>query len=188
MFGAHDPSEALLKLKLARKRPWYRYVRNPNLLHYIICNCGLLDLWGPPYIKCKVFQSGLSKFLGCQTLLSPPLNTLSHIIKCEWYTKGVAVTEKVCTKFDWILQCSTIFTCATFQNQSQFTSRYRKKYFRGERFTTCGWLFYVDLISLLIIIIIIIELTHSKTILENYLKNKPQPAALDIENLSWYSY
>ena len=136
-------------------------------------------IWG------KVFQSGLSKFLGCQTLLSPPLNTLSHIIKCEWYTKGVAVTEKVCTKFDWILQCSAIFTCATFQNQSQFTSRYRKKYFRGERFTICGWLFYVDLISLFIITI---ELTHSKTILENYLENKPQPAALDIENLSWYSY
>ena len=29
-----------------------------------------------------------------------------------------------------------------------------------------------------------IDLTHSKTILENYLKIKPQPAALDFENLS----
>ena len=29
-----------------------------------------------------------------------------------------------------------------------------------------------------------IDLTHSKTILENSLKIKPQPAALDFENLS----
>ena len=36
---------------------------------------------------------------------------------------------------------------------------------------------------MIIIIIIIIGLTHSKTILENSLKIKPQPAALDFENL-----
>ena len=36
-------------------------------------------------------------------------------------------------------------------------------------------------------IIIIIELTHSKTLLENSLKIKSQPATLDFENLSCYS-
>ena len=35
-----------------------------------------------------------------------------------------------------------------------------------------------------IIVIIITELTHSKTILENSLKIKPQPTPLDFENLS----
>ena len=33
-------------------------------------------------------------------------------------------------------------------------------------------------------IVVVVELTHSKTILENSLKIKPQPAALDFENLS----
>ena len=37
------------------------------------------------------------------------------------------------------------------------------------------------------IIIIIIELTHSKTILENTVEIKPQPAVLDFKNLSQYS-
>ena len=36
-------------------------------------------------------------------------------------------------------------------------------------------------------IIIIIELTHSKTILEIIVKIEPQPAALDFKNLSQYS-
>ena len=38
-----------------------------------------------------------------------------------------------------------------------------------------------------IIIIITIELTHSKTILEITVEIKPQPAALDLKNLSQYS-
>ena len=38
-----------------------------------------------------------------------------------------------------------------------------------------------------IIIIITIELTHSKTILEITVEIKPQPAALDFKNLSQYS-
>ena len=38
-----------------------------------------------------------------------------------------------------------------------------------------------------IIIIITIELTHSKTILEITVEIKPQPAALDFNNLSQYS-
>ena len=38
-----------------------------------------------------------------------------------------------------------------------------------------------------VIVIIIIELTHSKTILEITVEIKPQPAALDFENLSQYS-
>ena len=33
----------------------------------------------------------------------------------------------------------------------------------------------------------IIELTHSKSILENTVEIKPQPAALDFNNLSQYS-
>ena len=37
------------------------------------------------------------------------------------------------------------------------------------------------------IIIIIIELTHSKTILENTVEIEPQPVALDFKNLSQYS-
>ena len=40
---------------------------------------------------------------------------------------------------------------------------------------------------IIIIIIIIIELTHSKTILENTVEMEPQPVALDFENLSQYS-
>ena len=36
-------------------------------------------------------------------------------------------------------------------------------------------------------IIIIIELTHSKTILENTVEIEPQPVALDFKNLSQYS-
>ena len=38
-----------------------------------------------------------------------------------------------------------------------------------------------------IIIIITIELTHSKTILEITVEIKPQPVALDLKNLSQYS-
>ena len=37
------------------------------------------------------------------------------------------------------------------------------------------------------IIIIIIELTHCETILENTVEIEPQPAALDFKNLSQYS-
>ena len=37
------------------------------------------------------------------------------------------------------------------------------------------------------IVIIIIELTHRKTILENTVEIESQPAALDFENLSQYS-
>ena len=40
------------------------------------------------------------------------------------------------------------------------------------------------IIIIVVVIIIIIELTHSKTILENSLKIKLQPAALGFENLS----
>ena len=36
-------------------------------------------------------------------------------------------------------------------------------------------------------IIIIIELTHTKTILENTVEIEPQPVALDFKNLSQYS-
>ena len=35
--------------------------------------------------------------------------------------------------------------------------------------------------------IIIIELTHSKTLLENIVEIEPQPVALDFKNLSQYS-
>ena len=41
----------------------------------------------------------------------------------------------------------------------------------------------IIIIVVVIIIIIIIELAHSKTILENSLKIKSQPAALDFDNL-----
>ena len=40
---------------------------------------------------------------------------------------------------------------------------------------------------IIIIIIIIIELTHCKTILEITVEIEPQPAALDFKNLSQYS-
>ena len=43
----------------------------------------------------------------------------------------------------------------------------------------------IDIVA--IIIIIITELTHSKTILENTVEIEPQPAALDFKNLSQYS-
>ena len=39
-------------------------------------------------------------------------------------------------------------------------------------------------INSIIIVIIIIELTHIQTILENSLKIKPQPAAFDFQNVS----
>ena len=37
------------------------------------------------------------------------------------------------------------------------------------------------------IVIVIIELTNSKTILENTVEIEPQPVALDFKNLSQYS-
>ena len=43
------------------------------------------------------------------------------------------------------------------------------------------------LFFIIIIIIITIELTNSKTILENNVKIKPQPVALDFKNSSQYS-
>ena len=41
--------------------------------------------------------------------------------------------------------------------------------------------------TIIIIIIIIYELTHNKTILENIVEIEPQPVALDFKNLSQYS-
>ena len=40
---------------------------------------------------------------------------------------------------------------------------------------------------IIVIIIIITELTHSKTMLENAVEIEPQPVALDFKNLSQYS-
>ena len=45
----------------------------------------------------------------------------------------------------------------------------------------------IIVIIIIIIIIIFIELTHSKTILENTVEIEPQPVALDFKNLSQYS-
>ena len=45
----------------------------------------------------------------------------------------------------------------------------------------------IIIIIIIIITIIIIELTHSKTILENTVEIEQQPAALDCNNLSQYS-
>ena len=45
----------------------------------------------------------------------------------------------------------------------------------------------IIIIVIIIIIIIFIELTHSKTILENTVEIEPQPVALDFKNLSQYS-
>ena len=45
----------------------------------------------------------------------------------------------------------------------------------------------IIIIIIIIIVVVIIELTHNKTILENSLKIKVQPAALDFENLFKYS-
>ena len=47
--------------------------------------------------------------------------------------------------------------------------------------------FIIIIIIIIIIVIIIILLTHSKSILENTVKIKPQPEALDFGNLSQYS-
>ena len=41
--------------------------------------------------------------------------------------------------------------------------------------------------KVIIINIIIIELTHSKTLLENTVEIEPQPVVLDFKNLSQYS-
>ena len=45
----------------------------------------------------------------------------------------------------------------------------------------------VTIIIIIIIIIITIELTHSKTVLENTVEIEPQPVALEFKNLSQYS-
>ena len=46
----------------------------------------------------------------------------------------------------------------------------------------------ITIITIIIIIIITaIELTHSKTILENTVEIEPQPVALDFKSLSQYS-
>ena len=44
----------------------------------------------------------------------------------------------------------------------------------------------IIIIIIIIIINIIIELTYSKTILENTVEIEPQPVALDFKNLSQY--
>ena len=43
------------------------------------------------------------------------------------------------------------------------------------------------IVTVIVVIIIITELTHSKTILENTSEIEPQPVALDFKNLSQYS-
>ena len=43
------------------------------------------------------------------------------------------------------------------------------------------------IVCIFVFIIIIIKLTHSKTILENNVEIEPQPVALDFKNLSQYS-
>ena len=45
----------------------------------------------------------------------------------------------------------------------------------------------LSLLLLLLLLFIVIELTHSKTILETTAEIEPQPAALDFKNLSQYS-
>ena len=47
--------------------------------------------------------------------------------------------------------------------------------------------YYIIIIIIIIIINIIIELTHSKTILQNTVEIQPQPVDLDSKNLSQYS-
>ena len=54
------------------------------------------------------------------------------------------------------------------------------------------WFILHLLINMLLLVVlffinIIIELTHSKTILENIVEIEPQPVALDFKNLSQYS-
>ena len=46
---------------------------------------------------------------------------------------------------------------------------------------------FIIIIIIINIITIIIELTHSKTMLENTVEIEPQPVALDFKNLSQYS-
>ena len=48
-------------------------------------------------------------------------------------------------------------------------------------------LFIMNLYLFDLIIIVIIELTHSETTLENTFEIEPQPLALDFKNLSQYS-
>ena len=45
----------------------------------------------------------------------------------------------------------------------------------------------IIIIIIIIIFIVIIELTHSKTTLENTVEIEPQPVALDFKKLSQYS-
>ena len=45
----------------------------------------------------------------------------------------------------------------------------------------------IIIIILIIIITFIIELTHSKTILQNTVEIEPEPVVLDFKNLSQYS-
>ena len=67
--------------------------------------------------------------------------------------------------------CSSLITCKSC-----------KKYWVGQFIIAA-----VIIIIIIIIITIIIELTHSKTILEITVEIEPQPAALDFKNLSQYS-
>ena len=45
----------------------------------------------------------------------------------------------------------------------------------------------IIIVVVAVVLIIIIMLTHSETILENTVEIEPQPAALDLKNLSQYS-
>ena len=60
-------------------------------------------------------------------------------------------------------------------------------YYYQQTFLSLLLLLSSSSISLSIFTIIIIELTHSKTILKNTVEIKPQPVALDLKNLSQYS-
>ena len=52
---------------------------------------------------------------------------------------------------------------------------------------TCVYQRVRNVVIIVVTIIIITELTHSKTILENTMEIEPQPVALDFKNLSQYS-
>ena len=63
-----------------------------------------------------------------------------------------------------------------------FCYNYQNKYSGTEKI-----LLYKVGFIIIITIIIIIELTHTKTILENIVEIEPQPVALDFKNISQYS-
>ena len=74
--------------------------------------------------------------------------------------------------------CFAVFYCINLKEKLTAGIIFLNKKFRT--------LFEYGYLFIIIVAVVVAELTHSKTILENTNEIKPQPVALDLKNLSQY--